>query len=79
MATPSDQPDLSVWEKLDMFSGLLSVLSTVLYTSVTGVFRGKRGAKMYSMHVFHAAVRKMVSRLSARQAQYVSCRGISCC
>lgn len=70
---PPTQPELSFWEKADLAPGYLSVLSSVLYSAATGVFRGKSGAKMYSMHVFHAAVRKMVNRFSARQAQYVYC------
>ncbi|RJE19234.1 hypothetical protein PHISCL_08422 [Aspergillus sclerotialis] len=66
------QPELSFWEKLDLIPGYLSIISTLLYTSATGVFRGKSGAKQYNVHVFHSAVRRMCDRLSLRQAQYIA-------
>lgn len=62
---------LSVWEKTDRIAGNLSVLGTVLYSVITGVFRGKSGAKTLNNHVAHAAVRKAVTRLSIRQLQFV--------
>lgn len=70
MAQSPDQ-ELSFWEKLDLVPGYLSILGTALYSALTGGFRGKTGARTYSMHVVHAAVRKMCVRLTARQAQYV--------
>ena len=65
------QPELSFWEKLDLIPGYISVISSVLYAAATGVFRDKSGAKQYNVHVFHALVRKMCSRMTARQTQYV--------
>ena len=64
-------PQLSAWEKLDLIPGYLSIIGTVLYSAVTGAFRGKSGARLYSVHVFHAAVRKMCVRLTSRQTQFV--------
>lgn len=71
MTSNPNNPDLSIWEKLDLVPGYLSVISTLLYGAMTGAFRGKTGAKSYNMHVVHTAVRKMVTRLSPRQAQCV--------
>ncbi|KAL4869786.1 hypothetical protein BDV12DRAFT_184926 [Aspergillus spectabilis] len=64
----TDEP-LSFWEKADRFAGNVSILGAVLYSVITGVFRGKSGAKQFSHHVSHAAVRKAVQRLSSRQLQ----------
>lgn len=64
-------PQLSAWEKLDLIPGYLSIIGTVLYSAIAGGFRGKSGARLYSVHVFHAAVRKMCMRLTARQTQCV--------
>lgn len=74
MTPPPTQPELSFWEKLDLIPGFISIISSVLYTATTGVFRGKSGAKQYNVHVVHSAVRKMVDRFSLRQAQYVDRR-----
>lgn len=67
----SPDPQLSFWEKLDLVPGSLSILGTLLYSAVAGVFRGKTGARTYNMHIIHAAVRKMCVRLTPRQAQCV--------
>ncbi|KAL4986387.1 Alpha/Beta hydrolase protein [Aspergillus falconensis] len=69
MASSLSGTPLSFWEKADLFAGNLSVLGTVLYSAITGVFRGKSGAKTFNQHVAHAAVRKAVVRLSVRQLQ----------
>lgn len=70
MAHSSD-PQLSIWERLDLLPGSLSIIGTVLYSAATGLFRGKTGARTYNMHIIHAAVRKMCVRLTPRQAQCV--------
>ncbi|KAL4743318.1 Alpha/Beta hydrolase protein [Aspergillus similis] len=69
MASSLSDAPLSFWEKADLFAGNLSVFGTVLYSVITGVFRGKSGAKTFNQHVAHAAVRKAVMRLSVRQLQ----------
>lgn len=71
MASSLSDAPLSFWEKADLFAGNLSVLGTVLYSVITGVFRGKNGAKTFNHHVAHAAVRKAITRLSVRQLQWV--------
>ncbi|KAL2869296.1 putative 6-hexanolactone hydrolase [Aspergillus lucknowensis] len=68
MSSLSGEP-LSFWEKADRAAGNLSVFGTVLYSIITGAFRGRSGTKQYNLHITHAAVRKAVSRLSARQLQ----------
>ncbi|RDW89867.1 putative 6-hexanolactone hydrolase [Aspergillus mulundensis] len=69
MASSLSGPPLSFWEKADLFAGNLSLLGTVLYNVITGVFRGKNGAKTFNMHLSHAITRKAVTRLSVRQLQ----------
>ncbi|KAL4958756.1 putative 6-hexanolactone hydrolase [Aspergillus stella-maris] len=69
MTTGLSGEPLSVWEKADRLAGNLSTFGTVLYSVITGAFRGKSGAKDFSTHVAHAVVRKAVTRLSIRQLQ----------
>lgn len=64
-------PPLSLWEKLDLFAAQLSAAGAVLYSAVTGVFRGKSGAATYKLHLGNTLIRSLVGRLSARQLQYV--------
>ncbi|KAL4915929.1 Alpha/Beta hydrolase protein [Aspergillus aurantiobrunneus] len=69
MASALSGEPLSLWEKADRLAGNLSVFGVVLYSVVSGAFRGKSGAQYFSQHVAHAAVRKAVRRLSLRQLQ----------
>lgn len=71
MADHPDDVRLTLLEKADLIPGYLSVLATALYSTVAGIFRGNTGAKEYGVHVGHAIVRKMVTRFSMRQMQYV--------
>ena len=71
MASALTGEPLSLWEKADRFAGNLSVLGAVLYSVITGAFRGKSGAKHFNQHVIHAAIRRAVRRLSSRQLQFV--------
>ncbi|EAW07502.1 putative 6-hexanolactone hydrolase [Aspergillus clavatus NRRL 1] len=71
----TDSPDnvrLTLLEKADLVPGFLSVLGSALYGAVTGLFRGRTGAKEYGVHVGHAIVRKMVMRFSSRQMQAIA-------
>ncbi|KAL2855843.1 Alpha/Beta hydrolase protein [Aspergillus pseudoustus] len=68
MSSLSGKP-LSFWEKADRFAGNISIIGAVLYSVVSGVFRGNSGTQTYNLHVAHAAVRKAVRRLSSRQLQ----------
>ncbi|KAL3479762.1 Alpha/Beta hydrolase protein [Aspergillus californicus] len=69
MASSLSGDPLSFWEKVDRTAGNLSVLGAVLYSVITGLFRGKSGTKYFSHHIAHAAVRKAVQRMSTRQLQ----------
>ncbi|OJJ62766.1 hypothetical protein ASPSYDRAFT_142852 [Aspergillus sydowii CBS 593.65] len=69
MASALTGEPLSLWEKADLFAGNLSVLGAVLYSVITGAFRGKSGAKHFNQHVTHTAIRRAVRRLSSRQLQ----------
>lgn len=71
MVSPSYPPKLTVLEKLDLIPAHLSLLGAVLYASITGIFRGKGGAKYLGKHIQFAFMRRMLWRLSTRQAQYV--------
>ena len=64
---PSPTP-LSFWEKLDLVPAGLSIFGAVLYNALTGLFRGKAGAKTYRLHLFRNIIHKMIMRLSLRQA-----------
>ncbi|KAL2795070.1 Alpha/Beta hydrolase protein [Aspergillus keveii] len=68
MSSLSGEP-LSFWEKADRVAGNISIFGAVLYSVISGVFRGKSGAQTYNLHIAHAAVRKAVRRLSTRQLQ----------
>lgn len=56
------------WRRLTSFP---ATSLSALYSAVAGIFRGNTGAKEYGVHVGHAIVRKMVTRFSMRQMQYV--------
>lgn len=66
---PSSSPGLSLWEKIDLFPALLSILTSALYASVTGLFRGKNGTRTYRLHIFRQLIHKGILRLSFRQTQ----------
>ncbi|ODM16699.1 hypothetical protein SI65_07664 [Aspergillus cristatus] len=69
---PYSSPGLSLWEKIDLFPALLSILTSTLYASVTGLFRGKNGTRTYRLHIFRQLVHKGILRLSFRQTQYLA-------
>ncbi|THC96536.1 hypothetical protein EYZ11_003980 [Aspergillus tanneri] len=64
-------PSLSFWERADLAFSFLSIIRSALCSAITSIFRGKSGAKQYSVHVGHVIFRKMLSRLSSRQLQYI--------
>jgi len=61
----------SLFEKLDILPGLLSVVGTCLYTAVTAPFRGDSGAYTYGQHISYAALRKATGRFTTLQLQYI--------
>jgi hypothetical protein len=63
-------PRLSFWEKADLPFAHLSILASVLYHAITGVFRGKASPKRYDHHLMADMIRKLVDRTSDSQKQY---------
>lgn len=72
MNKPSSSPGLSLWEKIDLFPALLSILTSTLYGSVTGLFRGKNGTSTYRLHLFRQFLHTGLQRLSLKQTQYLT-------
>jgi hypothetical protein len=66
-----DVPELGFWEKADIPFLHLSVFASMVYSAITGVFRGKASPKRYDHHVLSGLIRKLVDRRSDRQTQYV--------
>ncbi|KAJ5188329.1 Alpha/beta hydrolase fold-3 [Penicillium cf. griseofulvum] len=67
-----DVPELGFWEKADIPFLHLSVFASMVYSAITGVFRGKSSPKRYDHHVLSGLIRKLVDRRSDRQTQYLS-------
>ena len=63
---PSPTP-ITFWERLDLVPAGLSIFGAVLYSALTGLFRGKNGARTYRLHLFRNVIHKMIMRLSLRQ------------
>lgn len=72
MPAPNPAHQASLLDKLDLLPGLLSTLSSALYAALAGPFRGSSGADTYTHHITHALVRKMCSRFSTAQLQYLN-------
>ncbi|KAL3445813.1 Alpha/Beta hydrolase protein [Aspergillus insuetus] len=62
---------LNVWEKIDAWLGLVSIGATILYAAISGLSRGPSGADSYHHHLIQATVKKMTTRLSPLQLQYM--------
>ena len=60
-------PPLNIWEKLDIIPAFASMLVTAPYKAIAAIFRGKGGAKKYSVHLWHSLAREITRRLSMRQ------------
>lgn len=71
MTTRHLRPNLGFWEKADVPFVHLSVYASMLYHMVAGVFRGKASPKRYDHFIATNVIRKLVSRTSDRQKQYV--------
>ena len=69
MASNSYPPQLTLLEKLDLLPAQLSLVATGIYAAITGLFRGKRGAKVYGKHIGYAMIRQTLARMSTRQSQ----------
>lgn len=62
-------PKLTLFERLDLIPAGLSLIAVGIYAALTGIFRGKSGAKAYSKHISYAVIRRMLYRFSTRQNQ----------
>ncbi|CAG8113209.1 unnamed protein product [Penicillium salamii] len=72
MTTRHLRPNLGFWEKSDVPFVHLSVYASMLYHMVAGVFRGKASPKRYDHFITTNVIRKLVSRTSDRQKQYMN-------
>lgn len=61
---------LTLQEKLDFLPALGSVVLTLFYALLTGLWRTERQAKTLFLHVGYAIFRKVTARLSPLQVQY---------
>lgn len=66
-----DVPELGFWERLDLPFIRLAIALNILFTTATGVFRGKASPKKFKHHVIAAVIRKYSERVSYRQQQCV--------
>lgn len=64
-------PQLGFWEKADIPFMYLSLCGSLVYAAIAGVFRGKASPRRYDHYVVSAVVRKLLTRRSDRQMQYV--------
>ena len=64
-------PQLGFWEKADIPFMYLSLCGSLVYAAITGVFRGKASPRRYDQYVKSAVIRKLLTRRSDRQMQYV--------
>lgn len=71
MSPTSYPPQLTLLEKLDLVPAQLSLVAAGIYAALTGILRGKNGAKSYGKHIGYAVVRQTLARISTRQNQYV--------
>jgi acetyl esterase/lipase len=72
MPAPNPAYAPTLYEKLDIVPGLLSLLGAGVYAAIAAPFRGEWGADTYKHHITHSVVRKMVSRFSTAQLQFIS-------
>jgi hypothetical protein len=68
----TEQRQLSLGGKADVFFAILSVLSTSLWSVLTGLRRNENDAPRLGLHIGYASLRKATQRLSALQLQSVS-------
>jgi acetyl esterase/lipase len=72
MPPPNPAYAASLYEKLDIVPGLVSMLGAGVYAALAGPFRGTWGADTYTHHITHSLIRKMVVRFSTAQLQYLN-------
>ncbi|KAH8703915.1 putative epsilon-lactone hydrolase [Talaromyces proteolyticus] len=62
---------LSVWETVDAWLGWVSVGARLVSAAICGPFRGPSGADSYHHHLIQAVLKKLTSRFSPLQLQYL--------
>ncbi|OJJ54979.1 hypothetical protein ASPSYDRAFT_1160139 [Aspergillus sydowii CBS 593.65] len=62
---------LGIWERIDIWLGWVSVGKPTLSAAILGPVRGRSGADSYHHHVIQATVKKLTSRFSPLQLQYI--------
>ncbi|KAH8810996.1 Alpha/Beta hydrolase protein [Xylogone sp. PMI_703] len=60
------------FDKLDLIPAMVSIISTAIYGVISGPFRGTLGSDTYYHHVTHSVSRKMFTRISTAQLQYLT-------
>ncbi|POR35140.1 Lipase/thioesterase family protein [Tolypocladium paradoxum] len=63
---------LSLVGKLDVLPALVSIISTALFSALTGITRSQQDAPSLFLHVAYAILRKATQRLSPLQLQWIS-------
>ena len=71
MTTRHLRPNLGFWEKADLSVTRLFVFPSLLYHAIAGVFRGKASPRRYDHFIMTNVIRKLVTRTTDRQKQYV--------
>lgn len=72
MPAPNPAYGASLYEKLDLVPGLLSLLGAGVYAAIAAPFRGDWGADTYGHHIAHSVVRKMCARFTTAQLQFIN-------
>lgn len=67
-----ERKQLSFTGKADIFIAVLSVVSTTIWSALTGFGRSERDAPSLLLHIGYASLRKATRRLSALQLQSVN-------
>jgi hypothetical protein len=64
-------PKLTLPEKRKLAVTLVYLTGSAGYHSIAGLFRGKKGARYYFIHVAHAIIREALRSMTCREWQYV--------
>lgn len=73
--TPGPQHQVGVLrlsQKLDLIPATFSLLATLVKGLITGIFRERSGTRTYRHHVVSAVAKKLLSRFSSLQLQYIN-------
>ncbi|KAN0068524.1 Alpha/Beta hydrolase fold [Elaphomyces granulatus] len=65
-------PKLTLPEKRKLAVTLVYLTGSAGYHSIAGLFRGKKGARYYFIHVAHAIIREALRSMTCREWQYLT-------